>query len=261
MKLSLCVIVLLIFAGCAGASRGAESTYARRIYLDLVLIYETSSTGLRFFDSDGFMLCAFQRSILTWWAHFPERGFELISRSFGVDLSHVDGSRQDIVVSYGRKLKYLYYYSDGYEVHEFARGYRAHPVFEEEFVKDSVYIYVVDRVDLLTSLTANIDEIERIRAGEAHFGFPLPQADAVPEGFIELDPAIEKTGGLLQYRLSDGLILFLYSDVNRILYLQPFWDSDYFVMHENRKYIEEAKFAELLDRAMQMRAERNIENY
>ena len=224
----------------------STTTSGNRIYLDLVLIYETSHSGFNIFGSDWVMYMAYQRSLFTWWGHFPERGFERVSRRFGVDISSlVDGSSQDIVVSYGRRLRYLYYYEGDYVVATWDSGYRANPIFEDEFIKDSVYIYVVDKIDLLSSVLSASSELDRLRDGEVPFGFPKPQVDNVPEGFIDLELAIGDTDGALQYRWVDNFITFRDSENNVISELL-FWDSGYFVMHEYRIYIDESRFLEWL---------------
>jgi hypothetical protein len=57
---------------------------------------------------------------------------------------NTDIRKKDVIVSYGRKLKYLYY--EGMDSK--GMGYYARPVFERDFKEDTAHVYLIDKVDL-----------------------------------------------------------------------------------------------------------------
>ena len=116
----------------------------------------------------------------TWWDHYTIEEYLLASEYYNFVLpDDIDGNKHDIVISFGHKLKHLYYYESDYitdpffEVSEewYNVGYRARPVFETDFVKKSAYVYLIDKTDLADSEIAS-DEFDTFKAGNIPFELP-----------------------------------------------------------------------------------------
>ena len=121
----------------------------------------------------------------TWWNHYTVnsdegivegggRSYEAFSKHYYLVLSNeVTEEEDDIIISFGRKLKYLYYYKrDIYYAHNLDLGYRARPVFEDEFIEGSAYVYLIDNTFLANSELTSGD-LEMILDG-GHFPYNLP---------------------------------------------------------------------------------------
>jgi len=111
---------------------------------------------------------------LTWWNHYTIDEYLSSSKWYTFILSsETDSTKHDIIISFGRKLKYLYYYEKEYLSNPDweMEGYRARPVFEEDFVQNSAYVYLIDKIHLADSEVASND-ISEFRRGDIPFELP-----------------------------------------------------------------------------------------
>ena len=100
----------------------------------------------------------------TWWNHYTVDEYLASAADYNFILPDgVDHTEYDIILSFGHKLKYLYYYEDDYIEKWGEEGYRSRPIFEREFVKDSAYVYLIDKTNLLNSEFLDIDIEEFIQ--------------------------------------------------------------------------------------------------
>ena len=82
----------------------------------------------------------------------------------------------DIIISFGRGLKYLYYYEKD-DVSLFGHeGYRARPIFERDYIKNSAYVYLIDKIKLSDSELASSDMTKFIE-GDIPFELPLAEIE------------------------------------------------------------------------------------
>lgn len=122
-----------------------------RRYVNFTYIAESEYTNLDYFDDYNFPDdCQF-----TWWWHFPSETagtIEFIDEKFGTKFNekldyNIDVSKVDIIISFGRKLKTIYYDE---KIFTNGEGYYskdmiiAVPVFEEEY-EPKIYLYVTDK--------------------------------------------------------------------------------------------------------------------
>jgi hypothetical protein len=131
-----------------------ENTWAREIYGDL-----TPSGAYYYFDNTTF----------TWWSPWIIPVESTISEYFGLNTpTEIDRTEKDLVISFGRKLRYLYY--EGLDHHGYS--YLAHPVFEREHHENSVHIYLIDRIPLAENEWATTDMSDFNQMGNIPYELP-----------------------------------------------------------------------------------------
>lgn len=125
--------------------------YKSRKYIKFTYITESDYTNIDYYQDYNFPdNCEF-----TWWWHFPAGGADsvkFIDDTFGTRFDKklgdsIDKSKVDVIISFGRKLKTLYYdkkiYPNGSG--SYAKGMIiAVPVFEKEYAH-KIYLYVTDK--------------------------------------------------------------------------------------------------------------------
>jgi len=111
----------------------------------------------------------------TWWVHLQLTNDFTKNKYIDFDLpDDIDRSKKDIIVSYGRKLRYLYYENTyvpvalwGWDEH-----YQAEPVFERKYEKDSAHVYLVDKIKLVDNEFLSFDMSEFNKEGNVPFELP-----------------------------------------------------------------------------------------
>lgn len=153
--------------------------YKSRKYIKFTYITESEYTNLDYFNDYKFKdNCEF-----TWWWYFPSGGADsvtFIDNTFGTRFKEklryssysIDKSKVDIIISFGRKLKTIYY---DQKVHpngsgRYAKGMIiAIPVFEKEY-SHKIYLYVTDKkYNIYPEEFANDDIIDFNRYGNVRF--------------------------------------------------------------------------------------------
>jgi len=109
----------------------------------------------------------------TWWNYYTVDEFlssEYYDDRFSAEL---DREKNDIIISFGRKLKYLYYYEKDYlsDTRWQLEGYRARPVFESDYLHKSAYIYLINKTHLTDSELAS-DDMNTFLEGNIPFELP-----------------------------------------------------------------------------------------
>lgn len=125
-----------------------------RKYIKFTYICESNYTNLDYFDDYDFPdNCEF-----TWWWDFPLESvdsIEFIDEKFGTKFKErlenmnytIDKNKQDIIISFGRKLKTIYYDET---INPNGKGRYSHrmiigvPVFEKEY-SPKIYLYTIDK--------------------------------------------------------------------------------------------------------------------
>jgi len=110
----------------------------------------------------------------TWWNHYTADDSAHLLKYYDFILpDEIDPTKHDIIISFGRELKYLYYYEEDYlPASEWALGgYRARPIFEGEHIPNSAYIYLVDQINLCDSELAS-DDMDSFMNGNVPFELP-----------------------------------------------------------------------------------------
>lgn len=106
----------------------------------------------------------------TWWEYWKIKEDLTISIAFDYILpDYVDREKKDVIISYGRKLKYLY--TTGEYQYE-PEGYVAKPVFEREYKKYAVYVYLIDKINLANSEFSSSDIIIFNKNGKIPYNLP-----------------------------------------------------------------------------------------
>lgn len=141
-----------------------------RVFIDLSYLesvydisYKMRYTALDLYPDEEF----------TWWNYYTVD--EFLSSEYYDDhfSSELDRGRNDIIISFGRKLKYLYYYEKDYlsdSIWQF-EGYRARPVFESDYLQNSAYIYLINKTNLVDSELAS-DDMSSFLEGNIPFELP-----------------------------------------------------------------------------------------
>lgn len=111
----------------------------------------------------------------TWWNYYTVDEFlssNYCDDHFSSELE-LDSERNDIIISFGRKLKYLYYYEKDYLTDSTWKleGYRARPVFESDYLHNSAYIYLINKTNLVDSELAS-DDMNSFLEGNIPFELP-----------------------------------------------------------------------------------------
>jgi len=111
----------------------------------------------------------------TWWERvYTNQKKESISNYFEFIVpEYIDITQKDFIVSYGRKLKYLYY-EDEYIPEGLwdAEHYLASPVFEREYKRGTAHIYLIDKVKLGDNEFLTFDMYEFNEKGNIPFELP-----------------------------------------------------------------------------------------
>jgi hypothetical protein len=82
----------------------------------------------------------------TWWYHSSIPEDRIISYEFNFIVpAEIDRTQKDVIVSYGRKLRYLYYE----DMCDWRNAYHGRPVFEREYSHNNAYIYLIDKIRLI----------------------------------------------------------------------------------------------------------------
>ena len=121
-----------------------------RKYIDFIYVTESDYTNLDYFESYNFPdNCEF-----TWWWHFPSQDVDsiaFIDETFGTKFKEtldytIDKSKVDIIISFGRKLKTIYYDPELFPPRWMVNNgmVRVTPVFEKEY-NHKIYLYVTDK--------------------------------------------------------------------------------------------------------------------
>ncbi len=117
----------------------------------------------------------------TWWNYYTVD--EFLSSEYCDDIfsDELDSERNGIIISFGRKLKYLYYYEKDYlsDSEWQLEGYRARPVFEGDYLHNSAYIYLINKTSLADSELAS-DDMNSFLEGRIPFELP-PIDDEISE--------------------------------------------------------------------------------
>ena len=117
----------------------------------------------------------------TWWERRALQidgdlsgSFKINDEVYKFDLpENIDtAAEKDCIISYGRKLKYLYYYTDIYVYENGPEGYYARPVFEREYNGKVAYIYLIDRIKLTDNEFYGKDLREFNEKGNIPFELP-----------------------------------------------------------------------------------------
>jgi len=119
----------------------------------------------------------------TWWYHtsIPENHilsgiYRLNDEAYKIfDFNlpeNIDRANKNVVVSYGRQLKYLYYYADKYVYEDGPEGYYGRPVFEREYNGNVAYIYLIDKIKLTDNEFYGRDLSEFNERGNIPFELP-----------------------------------------------------------------------------------------
>ena len=143
VKRSFIICLLLVILAGVYYYRASKRIYIDLEYLGYVENVDTSSYGIK--DCPEF----------TWWEHFTwwedkAKDSELSTATYLLSMYRIklpegiDWEKNDIVISFGRELKTLYYHEEWVILSR----YVGRPVFMKEY-KDSVaYIYLIDKTDL-----------------------------------------------------------------------------------------------------------------
>jgi len=92
----------------------------------------------------------------TWWEHHSIWSHSKISQYFDFNLpDEVNNMEYDVVFSFGRELKSLYYYEKDYHIQ--LGGYKANPVFAREYKKNTAHIYLIMKTNIANSEFASSD--------------------------------------------------------------------------------------------------------
>jgi len=113
----------------------------------------------------------------TWWNRYSIDEFLSFTNGDFILPAGTDIPENEIVISFGRRLKYLYFYSNDYidsTCSYIAGGYRARPVFEKDYVHRSAYIYLIENIKLADSEDASGDWGRFLR-GDIPFELPYSQ--------------------------------------------------------------------------------------
>lgn len=148
-----------------------SSNETERIFIDLTYLGNMNNTGYRMHYIE---LEPHPDDEFTWWNHYTVEQYYSLSEYYNFDLlDKVDKAKQDIIISFGRKLSYLYYYKKDYLIDQEWQlaGYCAKPVFEKDYVHNSAYVYVINKVDLIDSELASHD-MDSFLAGDVPFELP-----------------------------------------------------------------------------------------
>jgi len=134
-----------------------SSKETERNFIDLTYLGNMDNSGYRMHYIE---LEPHPDDEFTWWNHYTVDQYLSLSEYYNFDLpGKVDKAKQDIIISFGRKLSYLYYYEKDYLKDQDwqLEGYRARPIFEEAYVHNSAYVYSINKVDLIDSELASHD--------------------------------------------------------------------------------------------------------
>ena len=196
-KIIICFLIVVLTSGCNlrqkenndYVEKGIESVgdngnKPERIFIELTYIESLDNVLYRMTN----ILTALSRQDeFTWWNHYTIGNncivdyTDHLSEYYNFVLpDDIDMTKHDLIISFGRKLKYLYYYEDDYTVNAAYKkedGYRARPIFEEEYIHLSAHVYLVDKVHLVNSELATYvnDDMRRFMNGE--IPFELPEED------------------------------------------------------------------------------------
>ena len=144
-----------------------ERIFIELNHLDSIenVTYKMINTFIRIDSEDDF----------TWWNHYPIDRYLSTSAAeyYAFDLpNELDSTKYDLIISFGRKLQYLYYYESDYIYYAASEGYRARPVFEEEFIRNSAYIYLINKTPLMSSELAS-EDLSKFMDGDIPVELPL----------------------------------------------------------------------------------------
>jgi len=166
MKLKFLIYVFIMFltSSCSEQDNvvkqnSTDSLSTERIFIDLEYLGKMNNVKYMMTNTP---LAIGPEIEFTWWNHYTVQDYLECAPVYDYVLSNeVDGKNHDIIISFGRKLQYLYYYEKDFtydEEHDGeGRGYRARPIFEEEFLKGSAYLYLINKTELANSELASND--------------------------------------------------------------------------------------------------------
>lgn len=150
-----------------------------RRYINFTYITESNYTNLDYFADYNF-----PNNDFTWWWHFPANEpmsntntIKVIDRMFGTTFENklkeeINQSRYDIIISFGRKLKMIYY---DRTINPNGKGAYskkmiiAVPVFEKKY-EHKIYLYITDKKYNIYPEEFSSDDIEQFnRYGNIRF--------------------------------------------------------------------------------------------
>ena len=191
-------IITILISGCAESQLGISGQNVNDYMEEKTVMLETSdkelNSNLPNEDERVFIDLSYLESVynisykmrytaldlhpdedFTWWNYYTVDEFlssNYCNDRFSSELE-LDSKRNDIIISFGRKLKYLYYYEKDYLTDSTWKleGYRARPVFESDYLHNSAYIYLINKTNLADSELAS-DDMNSFLEGNIPFELP-----------------------------------------------------------------------------------------
>lgn len=204
VNFSVLFIIIILISGCAEVQSGTREQSDNNYIEKKAVMIETSGTvsnnnlpneGERVFIDLSYLGEIYNISYkmrytaldlnpdeeFTWWNYYTVD--EFLSSEYCDDnfSDEFDSERNGIIISFGRKLKYLYYYEKDYLSDSIwqLEGYRARPVFEGDYLHNSAYIYLINKTSLADSELAS-DDMNSFLEGSIPFELP-PIDDEISE--------------------------------------------------------------------------------
>lgn len=186
-KALICFVSLIMLSGCASM----EPNESQRVFIDLEYLDVIKNIDLSEAEFSHYIQ---EDKEFTWWEYnYTDQGNESISNYFEfIPPKEVNISKKAFIVSYGRKLTYLYYDHPIDLADESWWGkscYIAHPVFEREYHGNVAFIYLVDKVNIADSLFGDAGDsiTEIVENGNIPFELPLENLDDIKKYDTEFD--------------------------------------------------------------------------
>jgi hypothetical protein len=135
-----------------------EDDGSKRVFIDLEYLGVVEDVDLSAWYTYYFIN---ESTEFTWWVKLSIPESYIVSDIYNINWDtykvfdfhvpqEIDRTQKDVIVSYGRKLRYLYYdFSDiGAETVVGSEGCYGRPVFEREYSHNTAYIYLIDKIQL-----------------------------------------------------------------------------------------------------------------
>ena len=128
---------------------GSMLTVGKRVFLELEYLCSVPYNKLAFLE-----YYTYEKDEFTYWIHYNNMisvisAFEAFEADMPTELLHINYDDKTVIISFNRKLQYLFHDN---KLHGWAQGnlyYHGRPVFEKDYECYMLHIYLTDKIDLI----------------------------------------------------------------------------------------------------------------
>ena len=177
INLIICFLILTLTTGCSLMQKDETKNSEKEVERSFIEL-----TYLMSMDDAWYRMRNLAHNVLfykefTWWNHYSVDDIGHLIWGYDFDPSeYVDMTKYDLIISFGHKLKYLYYYKDDYYEGFYGSEenyYQAYPVFEGDYIHRSAYVYIIDKIDLANSELASGEKLGKYVGDNIPFELPV----------------------------------------------------------------------------------------